>query len=380
MTSGQHLTVNKLNLAYIVSTLGQTGPTQQLYNIIKYLDITRAHVNLITLSPDPENSLKPNFEDLGIRIHTLDLGRITSAIHSQKMLSHLLARIRPNIIHSQGFRADQLTAKLSYHPRRFATQRNVPETDYPLLYGRLPGIFLARLHRRALRRIPHLVSCSNSIARNNDKVGIKSIVIRNGVDLAEYPRLPTKEEKTSARSLLNLPSQGKAFVYAGPMINRKNPIFLVKAFLEFSEHSNNQFWLLGDGPLLGECRRLARDCPNVIVTGHVGRVNDYLKAADVFVSASQSEGTPNAILEALASGLPLVLSDIPAHREIIKEAPEVAQLFSSDDPINLVNCLSKVQTDSNIRCVARHLAESQFSGQSMARAYQDLYESVYSEV
>jgi glycosyltransferase involved in cell wall biosynthesis len=368
--------MKQLNLAYVVSTLGRTGPTRQLYNIIKYLDATRARVNLITLSPEPMESLRPDFTGLDISIHTLGFGRIAATFQSRKALSHLLASIKPDILHSQGFRADQLISRLTDHPGRFATQRNIPEHDYPLLYGRLLGSLLAMLHRNALNRIPNLVSCSATIAKNNQNAGITTFIIKNGVDMSTYPKLPTELEKISARSSLNLPLDGRAFVYAGPVISRKNPIFLIKAFLAATQHTQQQLWLLGDGPLLDKCRKLARDCHNVIVRGHVACVDDYLKAADVFVSPSISEGFPNAVLEALASGLPLVLSDIPPHREIIEEDPQVGNLFSLDNPASFASCLRRVNTDNRVRSAAHHLAESRFNGQSMARAYQALYEKI----
>ena len=65
-----------LDVAYIVSTLGRTGPTRQLYNLINNRDATCIRVSLITLSPEPPDSLKADFQLLGIKIYSLGLGRI----------------------------------------------------------------------------------------------------------------------------------------------------------------------------------------------------------------------------------------------------------------------------------------------------------------
>jgi glycosyltransferase involved in cell wall biosynthesis len=72
------------------------------------------------------------------------------------------------------------------------------------------------------------------------------------------------------------------------------------------------------------------------VFGPTRDVRPYLWAADAFVFPSQREGMPNAVLEALATGLPLVLSDIAPHRELLAQHPAArARLHVVDDPGSL---------------------------------------------
>ena len=95
----------------------------------------------------------------------------------------------------------------------------------------------------------------------------------------------------------------------------------------------NTLCLLGDGPLLlSACRQLAGNQQNIFLPGLVHNVADYLRAADLFVSASHAEGMPNAVLEALAASLPVILSDIPAHREVLENCSEAGWLFAPSDP------------------------------------------------
>ena len=72
--------------------------------------------------------------------------------------------------------------------------------------------------------------------------------------------------------------------------------------------------LIGDGPLREACAEQGVD--SVLVTGQVDNVQDYLRASDVYVSSSMTEGMPLGVLEAMACGLPVLLSDIAAHREL----------------------------------------------------------------
>ena len=93
--------------------------------------------------------------------------------------------------------------------------------------------------------------------------GINSVVVGNGVDLSWCPNLPNEDDRLLARQFLNLPLVGRVILYAGPMIRRKNPDFLIKSFLEWPQNSDHQLCLLGGGPLVKKCRHLAKNSPNI---------------------------------------------------------------------------------------------------------------------
>jgi glycosyltransferase involved in cell wall biosynthesis len=341
---------------------------------VKYLNHDQFQVKLITLSRNPSNNLEKEFSGLNADLHPLSMNRPSSFLIGRRRLNAVLNILKPDVIHSQGLRADWLCANFNRYPTRITTQRNNPFDDYPALYGTLIGSAVARLHHRALLQIPTVVTCSKTISGTNILRGLQSIVIQNGVELEGKARLITTKEKATRRRELNLPTNGRLFVYAGPLIARKDPALLIRSFLDYADR-NDTLCLLGDGPLLPACRRLAGNQKNIFLPGLVRNVIDYFRAADLFVSASHAEGMPNAVLEALSASLPVILSDIPAHREVLGNCSEAGWLFTPSDPTALGKCLDQAVADVPTRRAALQLVEQQFSAQSMSNAYQRLYES-----
>ena len=369
--------MRKIRLVYVVSTLGRTGPTRQLYNLIKYLDAAHFDAQVITLSPNPSDSLRRDLADLGIAVRSLNLSRLAGAILGRGRLANILDEMQPNILHSQGLRADWLCSRLADFDKKVATQRNNPLQDYPSLMGQLKGAIAAQLHYRALTRLPVVVACSQAIADTNNRRGLSTRVIHNGVDLTLAKTPMNHEEQTAKRQSLGLPEAGRLFLYAGPLIPRKNPELLIRAMMSQVKQKDSLL-VLGDGPLLSRCRNLANGATNIFLPGSVKSITDYLEVADICISASRAEGMPNTVLEALSTGLPVLLSDIQSHREILALSPTAGWLFQTDSLNGLLEKIENITLSPENRLAARQLAVEHFSANSMSQAYQNLYQDLVS--
>ena len=101
--------------------------------------------------------------------------------------------------------------------------------------------------------------------------------------------------------------------------------------------------LCGEGPLRSSVEQWLAECgiaERVRLPGYVSNVWGWLKRADVFVSVSLFEGQPNAVMEAMACGCPVVVSDIPEHREFLDE--ESAVLVKPDRPTALAAAVTGI--------------------------------------
>lgn len=367
-----------LKILYIVSTLKRTGPTNQLYNIIKYLDPKLFSPSILTLSPESEDSMLESYNTLGVRISSLGLSRLQGLIKGARKLREYVKEIGPDLIHTQGIRADILSAYHLKKTKRVATLRNYPYQDYIMKFGKLRGVYMAHKHLRALQQIDCPVVCSQSNFRLlSDKHGLKFKVIQNGVD-GTFFSVYSIEEKNNIRKKLGLSIQGKIFISVGALIARKDPITLIKAFFTGGVDGENILIMVGDGQLRPKCHKAVKGRTNVHFMGQISNVNEYLRAADYFVSTSTSEGLPNAVLEALSVGLPVCLSDIEPHREILNCEQGAGKLASVGDIKEFSDGI-KALTKNNYAHASRaavSIAHNHFNAQKMSVKYQDLYEGL----
>ena len=364
-----------------MSTLRRCGPTNQLYGIIKYLDRDKFVPTILTISPeDKDNSMINKFEKLDVEISSLNLSRIEYMIKSKnKFREYLLKHDDYDIIHTTGVRPDKLVNSLK-NKNHLTTIRNYAYDDYPVKFGKIIGYILAYRHINILKNINYKISCSETIKnilRNNHS--ITSDVIYNGIDPDNFDTI--KEENiTALRKELNLPIDKKIFIAVGSLIERKDPKTIIKAFKKANTGNKAHLIILGQGSLYDECVKLKDE--NISLLGFVNNVSQYYKASDVYISASHSEGLPNTVLEAIGSGLPLILSDIGPHKEIVAKDNKIGSLFelkNIDDLKNIILKYMNSNQNNEIKNRARSVLENNFSAEIMSKNYQKYYLDILSK-
>ena len=141
---------------------------------------------------------------------------------------------------------------------------------------------------------------------------------------------PSPEEKRALRRAMELPENALVLIYAAEFSGRKNQKMLISAMPELP---NAVLLLPGRGALLDDCRTLAQQkgvADRVRFPGFASNIEQYYRAADLCVSSSRSEGLPFNVMEAMACGLPAVLSDVKGHEDLVRSG-ENGLLFPYDD-------------------------------------------------
>ncbi|RJF37996.1 glycosyltransferase [Pseudoalteromonas gelatinilytica] len=354
-----------MEILYIVSTLKNSGPTNQLYSLIKGLP-SSVVVNILTLSGEEELSRREDFLKLGVSVSTLNLGRLESLFLSKQRVKRIIESIMPDIIHSQGIRADIILSKMKkIEDKWFSTSHNYPYEDYYMKFGVFKGRIMAANHIRALKKCKNLISCSNTIQKKLMSVNVNSESIQNGIVISDFEALPFKQKE-----------KGKdvVFITVGSLIARKNADFIFRAFDSYN--IKNKLYVLGDGPELEHLKCKYHHKENILFLGNVNDVDTYLNLSDVFISSSLSEGLPNTVLEALSCGKVAILSDIESHREIFDVSGGSVHLFSLEDEGNSLGqlLLSPMKLHSQKQSLdATNIVSKNFSSEVMASKYYSRY-------
>lgn len=296
-------------------------------------------------------------------------------------LAALLWRLKPDVFHTRslGTMEGHLVAALFGIPLRVHGEHGWDVTDFGgtnVKYQKL---------RRILKRFVHRFVALSTEAEQYllEKIAVDASRLQricNGVDLSRF-----EGEKPPVES-----SNETNFVYGtvGRMAVVKNQPLLLEAFIQLLQRFPAQapqlrLLLVGDGVLKSEMEQRALEAgvaSQVEFTGNSEQVPLMLKRMDVFVLPSIAEGISNSILEAMASGLPVIASRVGGNPELLLPAHQQTHLFTSQNVDQLTDCLAyyllhpeKYAADSLE--VKKH-CQNNFSLATMVGHYHRLYQSV----
>ena len=370
---------DRKRLVYVFTSCKRSGPVQIMYNLISNLDLAEYEPVLITLYDEVEGeSDLDRFISLGVKHYRVPLGKKDIMLGRTDALKSLLQDLHPAIIHSMGVFPDYAVSGMGFDCQ-VITLHNYMHQDYLAKFGAARGIVLEKLQMHAVKKAAKVWTCSKSLADiYREKNNLEFDFIRNGVDVSRYRKPGDSYEKVAMRERFGLPQNRKIFVYAGQFIERKDQDFLLSVFSSYDALRDTVLLLLGAGPDFELMKERYEGVENVIFTGNVPNVEDYLLASDYYISSSHSEGLPTSVLEAMSCGLPVILSDIPQHLEILEIAPGAGCAYALGEQEECVRAvaamLQKDREESSelaYRCVHEELSAS-----VMSRRYQEEYEKV----
>jgi len=192
---------------------------------------------------------------------------------------------------------------------------------------------------------------------------------------------PQRGERSVARRQLGLPEDAFVVLWAG-RLDRVKRLEVALRCVELLAGAGCHLVLAGDGPERQRLQRRAARSPaqgRIRFLGWVTDLGPALSAADVFLCPSRTEGMPNAVLEAMAFGLPIVGSDIPALRELSGAEGRLV-LVAGGDAGAWAAELQVLRNDAARRAAlgrrAAEWARARLDPQRAARALLGVYERV----
>ncbi|MGV8048733.1 MAG: glycosyltransferase [Anaerolineaceae bacterium] len=199
-------------------------------------------------------------------------------------------------------------------------------------------------------------------------------VIYNGVDIHRFKPDALLSRQTRAELCLS-----KDDLVIGTVANfrkQKNYPFLIDAFRTLKEtHENLKLLLVGGGPQLNDVKKIAINFgiqDDVLFAGYSPDVVNYINAMDIFVLCSSFEGLPNAILQAMSIGIPVISSAVGGCPEIIEHLTN-GMLYAPGDKHDFTQAVKRLIDDkdlaSRLALNARHTIDTKFSLNDMVSNY-----------
>jgi glycosyltransferase involved in cell wall biosynthesis len=197
--------------------------------------------------------------------------------------------------------------------------------------------------------------------------------ISNAVDVAAIRSVaPVSSELTQ--------SDEKIILIVGRLSHQKAVEVVLRAVSLLAERRGIRFLIMGEGPLRQELVELMETLKigdSVVILPFQPEWWGWLKRADALVSMSRYEGNPNVVLEAMAAGCPLIVSDIPEHREILTD--ESASFVPGENSMELAAAIGKLLADPDSGRRKSDQAKTYVDSLTIQLAA-DAYEEVYAIV
>lgn len=205
-------------------------------------------------------------------------------------------------------------------------------------------------------------------------------VIPNGIDTDLYHPARDQVEKTTLRRKLGLPLEGLLLGCVAALRPVKNHLGLIRAFAgAVRTIPSSHLVLVGEGALENELRRAVQEqglADTVHFLGPRRDVPELLRAFDLFVLNSDTEGLSYSVLEAMASGLPLAVTDVGANPELIEHGRQ-GWLYRAGQPEKLAWIMIEVASKPEILPAMGRSARAKVVRSYGITAMADQYASLY---
>lgn len=363
-----------INIYFLIASLNKCGPNNVVKGIKDNLPISFTP-SLVVLK---QTSFDEQIDDNEL-IKRCDVRFVKSSnlLEAIKLLKEIKNSDSSAVFHTNCFRGDISLGIVKYfYPEINVVQtfHNYPLKDYRLAYGNFLGKFMAVLTYHFGRRANVSVACSKSVGLHLSGKRINPTVIENGVDVSKFS-IKKNDKVDELRSSLGIDSNEIVFGYVGALISRKKVDLTLDSFID--SEVNGKFLVVGSGDQEDSLKEKYNRNSKVIFLGDVENPSVYYNLLDYYISSSVAEGLPNAVMESLASGTPVILSDIPPHKEL-SELDGVTIFKEKKDLIAAIRFSSNDGKNSLIRSsISLGFAKSKFTSESMSLSYQIKYMNLF---
>lgn len=372
-------------IVFVIGSMDRGGAESQLTLLAQQLSLRGWNVSVFTL--ERSGSLVSSFErtqipleDGGYRFQSgTKAAKMLALMRCQVKLIRRLRKDRPDVVHAflplTNFMGSS-AARLARTPMILTSRRGLGKHQ-----ERHPKL---RWLDWAANAFSHVVTANShavaaDVEQRDGYPASRIVVIPNGLDFGRFAETQSRREEV--RHMLGLDADHVAIVNVANLIPYKGHTELVKAFAVLAkEDFRLKLFVIGEDrglaeSLLDTARKLGV-IDRMFLLGGRSDVPDLLSAMDLGVMASHEEGFSNAVLEKLASGLPVVATDVGGNPEALEGMPD-CELARPMDSTDLARAMRRVL--SRLEAVRlngperRRLVRERYSVDAMVDRYERLY-------
>jgi len=376
-----------VKILFVIDSLGHGGAERSLVELVPALRVAGVEVVIVPLE-DRGGPLTGEATQAGATVVPLRPG---SLAHRTLELRRIVRHEHPTIVHTTLFLADQVGRVAAYGTGAIVVSSLV-NTIYDPVRLQDPNV---RRHRLTLARVvdgwtarhltTHLHAISHAVAKSCSRA---MRITPDRITVVERGRDPTRlgepgpDRRRRARATLGLSDDAQVVVTVGRQEFQKGQEFLLNAFDRIATAHPRAVLLVAGAPgrataRLESLHARSEHAHRIHFLGWREDVPELLAAADVFAFPSRYEGFGGALVEAMALAIPAVVSDLPALREVARDA---ALYVPRGDTAALAAALARLLDDptmaAQLGARARSLFQDCFTAAHSSAGMLELYARV----
>ncbi|MEG1240041.1 MAG: glycosyltransferase family 4 protein [Oscillospiraceae bacterium] len=338
-----------LKVLYLLNHAGKGGTERYVESLIKYLGGTLVEP---FFAYNEEGLLAERVKSLGVPCRQISL-KSRFDMDAAKALAALCAEWDIDIIHCHFLRENYI-ALLA---KKYNAKIRVVYTNHIIQ----PNDFVTKCSNKLLdKRQDQIIAVCNpgreQLLRNGWN-GEKIQVIFNAVNPEAW-----QGGTSTLRQEFGIPAENLVMIYAARFVEGKGHRYLVDSIKKLTELTAVPFTMVlpGDGPLLEETKALVTSqglAGRVVFTGFREDMKNLCAGSDICINASRAEALSYQIIEAMAAGLPAIVTDVGGNRDIVPPDAQCGILVEYDNPASMAQAMKTMLEDEAFRsgCAAAAL-------------------------
>lgn len=332
-----------MKVLYLINHAGKAGTERYVETLVKYLGGKEVEPYFVY---NESGLLVERMAEMGVPTERIEM-KSRFDFKAARELARLCEKWDIDLIHCHYLR-EHYTALLA---KRYNKKIRVVYTNHFVLANNT----VTRLSNRWMdKRQDQMIAVCNKGKEQliaNGWTGDRIQVIFNAVDMNAWAG---DRSESTMRAELGIPEDRIVMLCASRFAHDKGHDYLIRSLKRLTEISDVPFTMVlaGDGPLLEQTKAQVKELgleEQVIFVGFRKDIKNLYKGSDIYINSSQHEALSFLIVEAMAAGLPVIVTDMGGNRDIVPPEAKHGALVIYDDPESMAQAMKKMIEDGEYR-------------------------------